>query len=368
MKDEMAGQGRDLNRTLMIMAGGTGGHIYPGLAVAAHLSARGWTVIWLGAKAGMESALVPPRGYTMAWISISGVRRKGLLRFVMLPLRLVLACLQSARAIFAHRPDVVLGMGGYVSFPGGIMAALLRRPLAIHEQNSVAGLANRVLAWCAQRVLTGFPHVFPPRLKAIHTGNPVREDIAAITVPRERYAARSGPLKLTVIGGSLGAQALNETVPQALALLATEQRPLVRHQTGQQHYASVRETYARVNVTAEVSAFIDDMATCYAQSDLVICRAGASTIAELAAAGVASILVPYPHAVDDHQTGNARFLAQHGASVLIPQHELLPEKLAALISSYTREALCAMAERARELGKPAATQSVAQACMELVPC
>lgn len=349
----------------MIMAGGTGGHIFPALAVAEELRARGWSIVWLGAKAGMEATLVPPRGYRMVWISMSGVRRNGMLRMLALPLRLVIACWQSARAIFAHRPDVVLGMGGYVSFPGGVMAALLQRPLAIHEQNAVAGLANRVLARFANRVLTGFPDTFGKRSKALCTGNPVRAEIAAIPVPEARYGARSGPLRLTVIGGSLGAQALNETVPQAIALLTGAERPQVSHQTGRQQCAEVQATYARLNVSANVYAFIDDMVACYAQSDLVICRAGASTIAELAAAGVASILVPYPHAVDDHQTRNARFLSERGAALLLPQHELSAERLAQLLRGYTRESLCAMAQRARAAAKPEATRSVAEACMEL---
>ena len=349
----------------MIMAGGTGGHIFPALAVAEQLRAHGWNIVWLGSRAGMEATLVPPRGHRMVWISMSGVRRNGVLRLLALPLRLMIACWQSARAIFAHRPDVVLGMGGYVSFPGGVMAALLQRPLAIHEQNAVAGLANRVLARLAARVLTGFPDTFGKRIKAIYTGNPVRAEIAALSAAEARYGARSGPLRLTVIGGSLGAQALNETVPQAIALLAVTERPQVSHQTGRLQCTEVQAAYARLNISAEVCAFIDDMVTCYAQSDLVICRAGASTIAELAAAGVASILVPYPHAVDDHQTRNARFLTERGAALLLPQHELTAERLAQLLRGYTREALCAMAQRAREIGKPEATRSVAQACMEL---
>ena len=348
----------------MIMAGGTGGHIFPALAVAENLQARGWDIVWLGAKAGMEATLVAPRGYTMAWINMSGVRGKGLLRAVLLPLQLLVAFWQSARAIFVHRPNVVLGMGGYVSFPGGMMAALFNRPLAIHEQNSVAGLANRVLAKIADRVLAGFPDAFAAK-RCVWTGNPVRRDIAALAAPAQRYAGRSGPLRLMVIGGSLGAQALNSTVPQALALIPPADRPQVTHQSGARHLAEVEKYYRDAGVEAKLLPFIDNMAVQYAESDLIICRAGASTIAEIAAAGIASVLVPFPHAVDDHQTHNARFLSECGAAVLIPQHELTPQKLAELLRALNRDALLEMANKARSVAKPDATQSVADECMRL---
>jgi len=353
------------SRTLLIMAGGTGGHIFPALAVAENLRAQGWNIVWLGARAGMEATLVAPRGYVMAWISMSGVRGKSFARMLVLPLQLLISFWQSARAIFAHRPDVVLGMGGYASFPGGIMASLFDRPLAIHEQNSVAGLANRVLARLADRVLVGFPDTFSAAATVIWTGNPVRSEVAAIAAPDERYRARSGPLRLTVMGGSLGAQVLNETVPQALALLPAAGRPLVTHQAGARQLAAAEASYQRAGVTATLMPFITDMAAQYAESDLIICRAGASTIAELAAAGIASVLVPFPHAVDDHQTCNARFLAERGAAVLVPQSELTPQKLAGLLRGFTRDALLVMAQKAREAAKPEATQAVAQICMEL---
>jgi UDP-N-acetylglucosamine--N-acetylmuramyl-(pentapeptide) pyrophosphoryl-undecaprenol N-acetylglucosamine transferase len=353
-----------MSRTIMIMAGGTGGHIFPALAVAENLRAQGWNIVWLGSRAGMENTLVVPRGYTMAWINMSGVRGKGLLRALLLPAQLLIAFWQSARAIFAHRPDVVLGMGGYVSFPGGMMAALLNRPLAIHEQNSVAGLANRVLAKVADRVLAGFPDAFAKN-RAAWTGNPVRREIAALPAPAQRYAGRGGPLHLTVIGGSLGAQALNSIVPQALALLPQQQRPRVTHQSGERHLAEVERNYGQAGVEATLVPFIADMAAQYTQSDLIICRAGASTIAELAAAGVASVLVPFPHAVDDHQTHNARFLAERGAAVLIPQQELTAQKLADLLRTLNRDALLEMANRARSVAKPEATQSVADECVRL---
>ena len=355
-----------MSRTIMIMAGGTGGHIYPALSVAEYLRANeGWKIVWLGSTAGMETTLVAPKGYTMAWISLSGVRGKGWLRMAMLPAQLLIAFWQSARAIFMHRPDVVLGMGGYVSFPGGMMASLFNRPLVIHEQNSVAGLANRVLARLAGRVLAGFPDAFGAATAVIWVGNPVRDEIAGLAVPEQRYRVRSGPLRLTVIGGSLGAQALNETVPQALALLPMTERPLVTHQAGARHLDATQSHYRRAGVTAELVPFITDMAKHYAESDLIICRAGASTIAELAAAGIASVLVPFPHAVDDHQMHNARFLAERGAAVLVPQHDLTPKKLADLLRGFTREALLDMAQRARSVAKPGATQAVAEQCMGL---
>lgn len=353
-----------MSRTIMIMAGGTGGHIFPALAVAEILQAKGWNIVWLGSKAGMEASLVAPRGYTMAWISMTGVRGKGLLRAFLLPVQLLVAFWQSARAIFAHRPHVVLGMGGYVSFPGGMMAVLLHKPLAIHEQNSVAGLANRVLAKIADCVLAGFPGAFAAN-RASWTGNPVRREIAALAVPAQRYAGRSGPLRLMVIGGSLGAQALNSALPQALALIPQADRPHVTHQSGARHLAEVEQNYRQSGVEATLLPFIDDMAAQYAQSDLVICRAGALTIAELAAAGIASVLVPFPHAVDDHQTHNAKFLSERGAAVLIPQQELTPQKLAGLLRTLDRTALLDMANKARSVAKPDATQTVADACMRL---
>jgi UDP-N-acetylglucosamine--N-acetylmuramyl-(pentapeptide) pyrophosphoryl-undecaprenol N-acetylglucosamine transferase len=352
-------------RTIMIMAGGTGGHIFPALAVAEHLRGRGWSVVWLGSRSGMEARLVAPRGYTMAWIHFAGVRGKGWLRAVTLPLELLIAFWESARAIFAHRPDAVLGMGGYVSFPGGMMASLFDRPLAIHEQNSVPGLANRVLARLADRVMAGFPDAFGAATAVIWTGNPVRQDIASLSSPEQRYAARSGGLKLLVVGGSQGAHVLNTVVPEALALMSGAGRPAITHQAGPAQLAAVTERYRERGVAAEVVAFIDDMARRYAEADLIICRAGASTIAELAAAGVASVLVPYPHAVDDHQTANARFLAGRGAALLIPQSEFSAQRLAEVLGGHTREHLLTMAQAARAAGKPEATRAVAEICMEL---
>jgi len=347
-------------RTALIMAGGTGGHVFPGLAVADVLREHGWRVVWMGTRAGMEARLVAARGYELAAIRAAALRGKGLLAALLLPLNLLIGFWQSAGTIFRLRPDVVLGMGGYVAFPGGMMASLLARPLAVHEQNAIAGLTNRILAGVADKTMTAFPQALKG---AEWTGNPVRGEIAALADPAERYARRSGPLKLLVVGGSGGAQALNECVPKAIALL--EPRPSVVHQSGEKNYAALRAAYAAAGVQGELTPFIDDMARRYAQADLVICRAGAMTIAELSAGGVASVLVPFPHAVDDHQTANARFLADQGAAILLPQADLTPEKLAALLRTLERPRLLEMARKARGLGKPDAARIVAERCMEL---
>jgi UDP-N-acetylglucosamine--N-acetylmuramyl-(pentapeptide) pyrophosphoryl-undecaprenol N-acetylglucosamine transferase len=347
-------------RTILIMAGGTGGHIFPALAVADQLRDKGWKVVWLGSKAGMESQLVPQYGFEIEWVRFSGLRGKGLLRLVLLPLNLLIAFCQSARAIFRVRPDVVLGMGGYISFPGGIMAALLARPLVLHEQNSIAGLANKVLARVADRILVAFPNALK---NSEWTGNPVRRDIAQLPAPERRFRNRAGNLKVLVVGGSLGAQALNETVPRALALIPQSQRPEVTHQAGEKHLAMLESGYREAGVSATTLAFIRDMASAYAMADVVICRAGALTISELAAAGIASVLVPFPSAVDDHQTFNARYLADQSAAVLLPQAELTPRKLADLLLGFTRTKLLDMANRARALGKPDAARIVAERCM-----
>jgi len=347
-------------RTLLIMAGGTGGHIFPGLAVAEQARAAGWQVVWMGARGGMEERLVPRHGYDAAWIRARAARGKGLLQKLLLPANLLYSFWESARHLRRLRPDVVLGMGGYVAFPGGMMASLLGRPLALHEQNAIAGLANRVLAGVCDKVMVGFPEALRG---AEWTGNPVRREIAAIASPEERFRDRSGPLRLLVVGGSLGAQALNDTVPRALALLA--ERPHVVHQAGEKHLEALRAAYAAAGVQGELVAFIDDMARRYAEADLVICRAGAVTVAELSAGGMASILVPFPYAVDDHQTANARFLAEHGAAVLIQQRDLSAERLAELVRSLDRPALLRMAQNARALGKPDAARVVAERCLEL---
>jgi len=347
-------------KTILIMAGGTGGHIFPGLAVAEEMRAAGWDVVWMGARGGMEERLVPPRGYRTAWIRARAARGKGLLQKVLLPANLLLSFWESARHLRRIAPDVVLGLGGYVAFPGGMMASLLNRPLALHEQNAIAGLANRVLSTVSDKVMVAFPGALKG---AEWTGNPVRAEIAAIAPPQARFQGRDGPLRILVVGGSLGAQALNEALPKAIALL--EDKPLVVHQSGEKHLEALRKHYAQSGAQGDLIAFIDDMARRYAEADLVICRAGAVTVAELSAGGMASILVPFPFAVDDHQTVNARFLAEAGAAVLVPQKELTAEKLARLIQSLDRPRLLDMARKARALGKPDAARIVARRCMEI---
>ena len=350
-----------MSKTLLVMAGGTGGHVFPGLAVADLLHARGWKIVWMGNRDSFEARTVPPRGYEMAWVKFGALRGKGLLRKLLLPFSLLSAFLQARREIRRIGPDVVLGMGGYVSFPGGMMAALAGRPLVIHEQNSIAGLANRVLAKVARRIVCGFPEALS---QGVWVGNPVRADIAKLAPPAERFAERNGQIRLLVLGGSLGAAAINEIVPQGLSLIPEEERPFVVHQAGTKHLAQLQANYAAAGVRAECVDFIEDMAGAYAWADLVLCRAGALTVAELAAAGVASILVPFPHAVDDHQTANARFLTAAGGAILLPQNEMTPESVG-LIRNYTRGQLLQMAERAHALAKPEAAAAVAQVCEEL---
>jgi UDP-N-acetylglucosamine--N-acetylmuramyl-(pentapeptide) pyrophosphoryl-undecaprenol N-acetylglucosamine transferase len=349
-------------RTILIMAGGTGGHVFPALAVADEMRHREWNVVWLGSEGGMETTLVPKHGFPLQTIHFRGVRGKGLLRWALLPLALLVAFWESAQLIRRLRPDVVLGMGGFAAFPGGMMASLLNRPFAIHEQNAIPGLANRVLAHLADRVYAAFPDA----LRASKwSGNPVRALISGVAAPEQRFAGRSGPLQLFVVGGSLGAQALNEAVPQALARMPEHERPRVVHQAGAKHIETLKQHYARAGVAGELVPFVDDMARRYAEADLVICRSGATTVAELACAGVASVLVPFPFATDDHQSANARFLSERGAALLVPQSELSSERLAALLSSLERKELLDMAVKARALAKPDAAKVVADGCVEL---
>jgi UDP-N-acetylglucosamine--N-acetylmuramyl-(pentapeptide) pyrophosphoryl-undecaprenol N-acetylglucosamine transferase len=347
-------------KSILIMAGGTGGHIFPGLAVAEQMRAAGWDVVWMGARGGMEERLVPRYGHRTAWIRAKAARGKGVLQKLLLPANLLYSFWESARHIRRLKPDVVLGLGGYVAFPGGMMASLLNRPLALHEQNAIAGLANRVLAQVSDKVMVAFPDALKG---AEWTGNPVRSEIAAIEPPEKRFEGRKGKLHILVVGGSLGAQALNEALPKAISLL--QEKPRVVHQSGEKHLEALHAHYREAGVQGELVAFIDDMAKRYAEADLVICRAGAVTVAELSAGGMASILVPFPHAVDDHQTANARFLSERGAAILIQQRDLTPQKLAELIRSLDRARLLDMAKRARAMGKPDAARVVAQRCMEI---
>ncbi|MDR1062367.1 MAG: undecaprenyldiphospho-muramoylpentapeptide beta-N-acetylglucosaminyltransferase [Azoarcus sp.] len=349
-------------KTALIMAGGTGGHIFPGIAIAEYLRERGWEAVWLGNPNGMEARLVPARGYRTEWLRFGALRGKGVARKLLLPFNLASGCWKALGILSRVRPDVVVGLGGYITFPAGMMAALSRRPLILHEQNSIAGLANKVLARMAARVFTGFPDALP---RAQWVGNPVRAEIVALPPPAERFAGRAGRLKLLVVGGSLGAAALNDTVPRALARIPGERRPEVVHQAGEKQIDALRAAYAEAGVEGDLRPFIDDMAGAYGEADIVLCRAGALTVAELTAAGAASVLVPFPYAVDDHQTANAHFLSSREAAWLVPQPELNPEKLAAMLDGLERGRLLRMAENARALAKPSAAAEVAKACEEL---
>ncbi len=398
-RHDAAQEGFQTCPTLMIVAGGTGGHVFPGLAVARQMEARGWRVVWLGNRAGMEATLVPKHGIAMEFIQFGGVRGKSVLTKLKLPFNLLRAGWQSFLALARIRPDVVLGMGGYLTVPAGIMAVLRGCPLVLHEQNSIAGLANRVLSKIASQTLVAFPDTMP---RAICTGNPIRQEFAALPPPQARYAQRRGPLRILVVGGSLGAAALNEVVPRALALLPISQRPHVMHQAGAKQLAQLQANYqaaglsvvnravsaaadetaqaavdqnlvkqdlandAKDEARIELVPFIDDMACAYAQADLLISRGGAMSVAEIAAAGIAAVLVPFPYAVDDHQTTNAAFLVKHEAAVMMQQADLSAEKLANWLQQQTRETLLAMAQRARSQALPDAAECVAKICASLV--
>jgi UDP-N-acetylglucosamine--N-acetylmuramyl-(pentapeptide) pyrophosphoryl-undecaprenol N-acetylglucosamine transferase len=351
-----------MTRCALVMAGGTGGHIFPGLAVAEALRERSWRVHWLGAPGSMESQLVPPRGFPLETIEFSGVRGKGLKTLVLLPLRLLKAFGQSIAVVRRVRPDVVIGLGGYITFPGGLMSVLLGKPLVLHEQNSVAGMANRILSAVADRVFTAFPNVLK---KGAWVGNPLRAAFLQQPDPAARFAGRTGRLRLLVVGGSLGAKALNEVVPKALALIAPEQRPTVVHQSGARQIDELRANYAAAGVDVQATPFIDDTASAFAQADLIVCRSGASTVTEIAAVGAAAVFVPFPSAVDDHQTTNARFLVDAGGGWLVQQRDLRPEWLADLIRNTTREELLRRALAARRMQKTTATQDLVAACEAL---
>jgi len=347
------------------MAGGTGGHIFPGLAVADGLRAAGWRVHWLGAPESMEAQLVPPRGYAFEPVAFGGVRGKGMTTLMVLPLKLLRAFWQSLQVLRRVKPNVLVGMGGYITFPGALMGVATGRPLVLHEQNSVAGMANKVLAGFAARVFTAFPGVLAKARQVRWIGNPLREPFLHQPPPAERFAGRSGPLRLLVVGGSLGAKALNDIVPQALALLPAGQRPRVTHQSGSKQIEALRANYAAAGVEAECVPFIDDMAQAYADADLVICRAGATTVSELAAVGAAALFVPFPHAVDDHQTANARFLVDQGAGSLIQQSDLTPGKLADVLQKTERSALVMQGQNAKKMQKIDAVGEIVKACEEL---
>ncbi len=356
-----------MSRPVLIAAGGTGGHVFPALAVADVLRAGAVPVVWMGTRSGLEARAVPAAGIDIEWLEVGGLRGKDWSTRLKAPFVLSHACWQAWRILRRHRPRVLLGMGGFVAGPGGLMAWLLRCPLVIHEQNAVAGLTNRLLARLAACVLEAVPGTFPPRIGARHVGNPVRAEIAALAHPRERFAGRSGPPRLLVLGGSQGARALNERLPAALAALPGAQRPRVRHQCGERHLDATRAAYAAAGIDADVHAFIDDMAAAYGWADLVIGRAGAMSVAELAAAGVGALLVPYPHAVDDHQRANARWLEQAGAAVVIPESELGQERLVRELDALLgdREGLARRAMQARGLARPEAAQDVCAVLQEV---
>jgi len=351
----------------MILAGGTGGHVFPALAVARRLRDRGVPVVWMGTRQGLESRVVPGADIPMEWLTVRGLRGKGLRGWLTAPLMVIRAVAGALSILRRHRPRAVLGMGGYVAGPGALAARLTGVPLVIHEQNAVAGMTNRWLARLATRVLTGFRMTFPGAPAAVFVGNPVRPEIAELPAPETRCAGREGRARLLVFGGSLGARALNELVPAAIGSLAAGSRPEIRHQAGSRTLETARRAYAQAGVEASVEAFIEDMAAAYAWADLVVCRAGALTVAEIAAAGLPAVFIPFPHAVDDHQTANARFLADGGAALILQERELssqrLRETLEALLGD--RERLLSMSLAARRLGRPEAADAVADVCLEV---
>jgi UDP-N-acetylglucosamine--N-acetylmuramyl-(pentapeptide) pyrophosphoryl-undecaprenol N-acetylglucosamine transferase len=369
-----ASQGK---RTAIVMAGGTGGHIFPGIAIAQELVQRGWAIEWIGTPTGMENTLVPQAGFHLNTIEVSGVRGKGTARWLAMPFMLWRACRQAAALLKVHQPHVVLGIGGYMSVPGGLVAKLVGRPLVVLEPGARAGLANRVLALLAKRTMVGFVDTFEKRIdhplgkvlplpnSVVHTGTPLRSALNSTAQPRDRFTGREGPLQILIVGGSLGAQSLNDLVVKAIASIPADKRPIVTHQAGQKNADALAASYREQGVEAKVLAFIDDMASAYAQCDVIICRAGAITVAELTAVGVASILIPLPWVVGDEQKGNALYLVNNLAGIMLEQQSTSPEALAQQLMSLTRTQLLAMAERARSMGKPQATQRCADVCEEI---
>lgn len=352
---------------ILITAGGTGGHVYPGLAVACALQAQDIPVIWMGTKKGLEARVIPDAGFEMVYLSVSGLRGKGITSLLAAPFQLAKALFQSLMIMLKVKPSAVLGMGGFVAGPGGLVASMMGKPVVIHEQNAIPGLTNKLLSKVSKKVLEGFPGTFSGLNNTIGIGNPVRLDIASIEHPMQRLENRSGRAHVLVFGGSLGAQALNEVVPMALGEIALDKRPIVRHQAGKDKENSTERVYEKMGVVAEITPFIEDMAEAYEWADLVICRSGALTVAELAAAGIASIMVPYPYAVDDHQTANAKYLSEAGAAVLMPQDEMSKTSLSDLLDELCmdRSKLLEMSIKARELAKPQATEEVAAICAKL---
>ncbi|HIO92725.1 MAG TPA: undecaprenyldiphospho-muramoylpentapeptide beta-N-acetylglucosaminyltransferase [Leucothrix mucor] len=354
-------------RPILVTAGGTGGHVYPGLAVARALIEQDIPVVWMGTHKGIEARVIPAAGIEMAWLDVTGLRGKGITTILAAPVKLVRALFQSVTIMRQHRPVAVLGMGGFVAGPGGLVAALMGIPVVIHEQNAVAGLTNKLLSRVSKKILQGFPNTFAKKDKVIAVGNPVRKEIAGIAAPQERLVGRDGVSRLLIIGGSLGAQALNEIVPQALAEMDFSSRPVVRHQAGAGKDESTKKAYQDLGVDAEVTPFIEDMAEAYEWADLIICRSGALTIAEVAAAGVASLLVPYPFAVDDHQTANGSYLAENDAAIMMQQTEFNKQSVSVVLQDLLadKDRLLSMSLSARALAKPTATSEVAAICAKL---
>ncbi len=352
--------------TILIAAGGTGGHVYPALEIAKRLRARGINVEWLGTHKGLEAKLVPGEGFRLHALSVGGLRGRGALRWLLAPFMLVAALARSVNVLRRVRARLVLGMGGYAAGPGGIAAWLMRVPLFIHEQNAVPGFTNRILARFASKVLEAFPGSFDARVGALHAGNPVRAEIGALPSPETRLADRAGPIRVLVLGGSQGARAINRVLPDALAALPSKDLVEVRHQAGSRHLEDTRALYVKAGVEVEPVAYIDDMAAAYAWADLVICRAGAMTVCEVAAAGVAAVLVPFPFAVDDHQTSNAKYLSDVGAAVLVRESDLTPSLLCELLLEFAsaRERLLIMATSARRMSVPDAAERVTAWCLE----
>lgn len=353
------------SKTIMILAGGTGGHIMPALAVARELDEHGYIVLWIGTREGLEARIVTRHGYKIKWIRARGLRGKGVINALFAFTDLIWSCLQIIVYIYKYKPDAVLGMGGYVSAAGGVAAWITKRRLLIHEQNTIAGLANRVLAKLAWRVMEAFPNTFPASYQAVCTGNPVRKEISEIEKPEQRMAGRSNQLFLLVLGGSQGAQTLNQVVPEAVSQVKRICNTTIRHQAGNGNTDETVASYRSAGVTADVVDFIEDMPASYKWADLIICRAGAMTIAELCAAGCAAILVPYQHAVDDHQTSNAHYLADHGAGIIIPESEFTAGKLAEYLNQIctNTDDLITTAKAARSLAKPDAASHIASLCM-----
>ncbi|MDI9246263.1 undecaprenyldiphospho-muramoylpentapeptide beta-N-acetylglucosaminyltransferase [Marinobacter sp. CHS3-4] len=354
------------SRRFLMMAGGTGGHVFPALATARLLQSRGHEVFWLGSAGGMEERLISDTDIPLSLIQVSGLRGKGALALVLAPFRLMRALGQAFTELRRIQPQCVVGMGGFVTGPGGVAAWLTKTPLVIHEQNAIAGMTNRILVRFAETVLEAFPGSFGPNVITRCTGNPIRQDLAELPDPEKRLAGRSGALRLLVVGGSLGAQVFNQTLPKALALIPEEQRPIVRHQCGEKNIEDAQLAYREAGIEASVQPFIKDMAEAYEWADLVLCRAGALTVSELCVAGVGAVLVPFPHAVDDHQTENAQQMVKAGAAILVPQPKFTAEALAQTLSdlAQNRKRILGMATAAKSLARPDATERVVNYCLE----